>query len=263
MTLDAVKKERSDSLRKQRMFEERLNNKGCMMKIIEYNGGHDVIVEFQDKYKAKVHTAYSFFLSGEVKNPYFPSVLGVGITGNKYPTSKDGKITKEYCAWRDMLYRCFYEEEKKRHPEYKDVTCCADWLLFENFYEWIHSQENYDKWLNENAWDVDKDILFKGNKIYGPETCCLVPTRVNKIFSIHADRRGDCPIGVSKHGNNFKARYGKKHIGMYKDPESAFLAYKEYKEAYIKQVAKQELSVGNITQQCYHAMINYKVEITD
>lgn len=257
------KTERRDSLREQRIHEERLNNKGCIMKIIEYNGTSDIVVEFQDKYKAKVHTAYMFFLSGEVKNPYSKSILGVGIVGDKYPIRQNGKMTKEYLTWRNMLYRCFREDEKKRHPEYKDVTCCDDWLLFENFYEWIHAQENFNKWYNENSWDVDKDILFKGNKIYGPNTCCLVPTRINKMFSIHADKRGEYPIGVSKHGNNFKARYGKRNIGMYKTPEMAFQAYKEYKEEYIKQIAKQELSAGNITQRCYNAMKNYKVEITD
>lgn len=137
--IEKYKKERPDSLREQRIFEEKLNNKGCLMKIIEYNGTDDITVEFQDEYKAKVHTAYIFFLSGEVKNPYYPSVLGVGIVGNKYPISKNGKNIKEYCAWRNMLNRCLREDEKEKHPEYKDVTCCNDWLLFENFYEWMHS----------------------------------------------------------------------------------------------------------------------------
>lgn len=263
MALDCDRKQRCDSLKDQRMFEERLNNKGCLMKIIKYNSAHDIVVEFQDKYKSTAHTSYELFLSGEVRNPYYPSVLGVGIIGNKCQTHNGKKPTKEYYAWKNMLCRCFDDNEKKRHKEYQDVTCCDEWLLFENFYEWLHSQENFNKWINENGWDVDKDILFKGNKIYSPETCCLAPTSVNKIFSIHADRRGDCPIGVSKHGNGFKARHGTKTIGTYKNTVLAFQAYKEYKEKYIKQVAEQELLAGNITQQCYEAMINYKVEITD
>jgi uncharacterized membrane protein len=31
----------------------------------------------------------------------------------------------------------------------------------------------------------------------------------------------------------------------------------------IKQIAKEEYNKGNITKQCYEAMINYEVEITD
>jgi hypothetical protein len=263
MTLDCDGKQRCDSLKNQRIFEERLNNKGCLMKIVEYNKSQDIVVEFQDEYKARVHTAYCFFLSGEVKNPYYPSILGVGIVGDKCQTHNGKRPTKEYYAWKNMLCRCFDENEKKRHKEYQNVTCCTEWLLFENFYEWLHSQENFNKWINENGWDIDKDILFKGNNIYSPETCCLVPTRVNKVFSIHADRRGDYPIGVSKHGNSFKARHGKTTIGTYKSPELAFQAYKKYKEVYIKQIAEQELFVGNITQRCYKAIMCYKVEITD
>ena len=262
MTLDCDRKQRYD-LKNHRMFEERLNNKGCLMKIVEYNKSQDIVVEFQDEYRAKVHTAYYFFLSGEVRNPYFPSILKVGIVGNKYETHNGKNAIKEYTTWRNMLNRCFNTDEKMKHPKYKNVTCCDEWLLYENFYEWLHSQENFNKWLNGDSWDVDKDILCKGNEIYSPTTCCLVPGIINKIFSIHDFNRGKYPIGVSKHGRKFKARYHKKNIGIYETPELAFQAYKEYKESYIKQIAIQELSNGNITHRCYNAMINYRVEITD
>ena len=36
-----------------------------------------------------------------------------------------------------------------------------------------------------------------------------------------------------------------------------------HKENLIKQVAKEEYSKGNITKQCYEAMMKYEVEITD
>lgn len=29
---------------------------------------------------------------------------------------------------------------------------------------------------------LDKDIFIKGNKVYGPDTCCLVPIRVNALL---------------------------------------------------------------------------------
>ena len=69
---------------KQRLGETRCNKQGSLMKIIEYKSSHDIIVEFQDKYRGRVHTAYSHFVSGRVRNPYHPSVYGVGMTGNKY-----------------------------------------------------------------------------------------------------------------------------------------------------------------------------------
>lgn len=46
-------------------------------------------------------------------------------------------------------------------------------------------------------------------------------------------------------------------------PENAFLAYKEYKEKLIKQIADIEFSKHTISQKCYDAMYNYEIEITD
>lgn len=97
-----------------RIGEEKTNNQGCRMKIIEYNNYNDIVVEFQDKYKAKVRTRYGEFTKGSVKNPYHPSVCGIGITGNKYKVSINHNDTKEYKVWIDMLKRCFDKKEKKK-----------------------------------------------------------------------------------------------------------------------------------------------------
>ena len=57
----------NEELREQklsRINEERYNSQGCLMKIIEYNDSKNIIIEFQDEYKAKVHTSYRWFLLG-------------------------------------------------------------------------------------------------------------------------------------------------------------------------------------------------------
>ena len=68
--------------RKNRIGEEKLNNQGCIMKIIQYENAHNIIVEFQDKYKAKIHTNYDNFLRGGVRNPYHCSICKVACIGN-------------------------------------------------------------------------------------------------------------------------------------------------------------------------------------
>lgn len=252
-----------------RFGEERLNNQNCLMKIIEYNKYIDIIVEFQDEYKSKVHTTYGNFIKGNVKNPYYPSVYGVGIVGVKYPTKINSKMTKEYMAWNNMLKRCFNEKLKEKCPTYNDITCCKEWLLFENFYEWLYLQPNFSKWTNGDKWSVDKDILIKGNKIYSPETCCLVPHNVNSLFVKCDSARGDCPIGVNKKDDGFQARCQNpflnnyEYIGFYDSETKAFNAYKKYKENLIKQIAQEEYDKGNITKHCYDAMMNYEVDIND
>ena len=262
-----------ESKKTDRLYKEKLNNQGCLMKIIEYNNNRDIIVEFQDDYRATIHTSYQNFLIGEVKNPYHHEVFDIGMIGVKYPAKINGKNTKEYTAWYSMIERCYYEKYKEQRPTYEDATCCEDWLLYENFYEWLHSQENFDKWYHGIKWTLDKDIINKRNKVYSPEKCCLVPMSVNNLFTKSDIARGDLPIGVTYHkrigkyhakisklGKNGKYR---EHIGYYATVEKAFYAYKQAKEHYIKQVAQTEYSNSNITEECYNAMMNYIVEITD
>ena len=251
------------------LHEERANQNGCIMKIVEYTNNRNIVVEFQDEYKATVKTSYGNFKRGIVRNPYYPTVCGVGISGNKYPIMENNKPVKEYSVWRRMLERCFDETTKEKQPTYKDVTCCSEWLYYDNFYKWIHSQSNFLKWHDEDRWAVDKDILVKGNKIYSPETCCLVPQNVNCLFLKREAERGQLPIGVKNKGNKFEANCmnpftGKRNfIGLYKTPIEAFDAYKDYKENLIKQIAEIEYNNGNITDNCYNAMMSYIVEIND
>ena len=253
-----------------RINKEKYNNEGCLMRVVEYNDHQNIVVEFQDEYKTRVHTQYIHFLSGNVRNPYFSSVYGVGKVGNKYPiTLKSGRNTKEYNIWKGMLCRCFDKKFKDANPTYKDATCCKEWLLFENFYEWLHKQDNFSQWHKGERWALDKDIIFKGNKTYSSENCCLVPLYVNGVFIKCNKSRGLLPIGVTKKYDKFQARCmnpltkKSEDLGTYHTPTEAFLAYKKRKEEIIKEVAEIEYRQSNITKECYEAMMRYEVEIDD
>ena len=95
---------------------------------------------------------------------------------------------------------------------------------------------------------------------------------VGKLFIKSNKSRGKYPIGVTLHKgcNNFCSRCSildennniiRKEIGYFKTIEEAFLAYKTFKEQYIKQVADEYKD--KIPKKLYDAMYNYKVEITD
>lgn len=252
------------------LYEEKHNNQGSLMKIVECLENGKIIVEFQDDYKFKVGSLYGNFKSGSIKNPFHPSIYGVGITGNKYPRSINCKMTKEYDTWIHILQRCFDDRLKEKQPSYIDKECCDEWLYYPNFYEWLHSQPNFDKWYHGKRWAIDKDILVKRNKVYSPETCCLIPQNVNCLFLKREAERGNYPIGVRyKDGEGFIATCRNPFIdkaedlGSYSTPERAFQAYKAYKEDIIKQVAEVEYKAGNITEECCQAMMTYEVEIED
>lgn len=260
-----------DFLLNNRIFEEKENYQGYKMKIIKYLSANDMIVEFLDSYRAKVHCSYKSFSRGSVKNPYHPEVYNVGMIGSKYRAFENDKEVKEYKTWHSILQRGYDEKLKKKQPTYKECIVSEEWKLYENFYEWIHGQDNYHKWANGSRWSIDKDIIKKQNKIYSPEYCVLIPENVNILFTRRQNDRGKYPIGVYyyKKGNCFRAQcmnplLNKRIlIGSFRDPYIAFLEYKEYKENLIKEIAKLEYKQKNITDKCYKAMMNYEVEITD
>ena len=241
---------------------------GYKMKIVEYNGKDDITVEFQDEYNAKVHTGYNNFKNGSVKNPYHPSVFNIGYIGQgKYKVSENGKNTVEYIMWYSMLQRCYDPYYINKEPTYINVEVCKEGLNFQNFAKWY----NENKYGNEKL-HLDKDILVKGNKIYSPETCILLPERINKLFVKCDAKRGMYPIGVhwDKDANKFKAQCsildenGKKktkNLGRYNTSKDAFISYKVFKESYIKQVADEYKDL--IPQKLYNAMYKWEVEIDD
>ena len=254
----------------ERVGSENINYQRILMKCVYYKNAANIIIEFQDNYKEIVVSSWDCFKRGQIYNPYGPSIFGVGIVGKKYPTKINGKETKEFYTWKHIIERCHSSSYKEKNRSYKKAKCCDEWLLYENFYEWIHSQSNFDKWYDLERSAIDKDILVKGNKMYSPNTCCLVPININELFLRKEFNRGGYPIGVWYDENRkkfcAKSRNGfcsSKFLGYYDTPEEAFNAYKEFKENLIKQVAQEEYDKGNITKKCYDAMMNYEVEITD
>ena len=112
--------------RLERINVEKYNYQNCIMKCVQYNHANDIIIEFQDNYKGKVHTNWNNFKIGSVKNPYFPEVYDIGICGNKYPIRDwdNGMVTQEYFLWRGMIRRCFDLKTNQKNEAYQDVTCC-------------------------------------------------------------------------------------------------------------------------------------------
>ena len=263
-----------------RTGEVDISNEGCVMQIIEYNNAKDIVVEFQDGYKYRLHTRYKDFKNGQCKNPFYPSVYGYGYLGvdknsnvPKMSEFKDGKCvhTWEYNKWKSMLRRCFDNKLKEKYPTYKDITCCDRWLCFANFLKDLEMLKQEYNWSADEKLNLDKDILNKNNKIYSLENCVLVPDWINLLFIKNDTKRGEYPVGVSYHKQckKYQAKCninGKQtRLGYYNTIEEAFNAYKIAKEQEIKRVANECVSKGYIVKdsRLYNAMINYQVEIID
>ena len=156
-----------------------ISNQGCKFFVVQYVNSKNVIVKFCDEYGAEVHTQWNCCKKGEVRNPYFKSVYGIGMLGEGYPpTGVRGKMTKEYVMWKHMLDRCY----SGNFPTYENVTVCDRWLVYANFLEDLPFIEGYELWLNGNEMIcLDKDLKQQGveNKVYSLETCKFVTKSEN------------------------------------------------------------------------------------
>jgi hypothetical protein len=239
-------------------------HRGNVIKIVEYIDHNNIIVEFLDNHEgeeiAKVHTTYKSFKDGTVKSPYDITVHGVGYKGVGKYSCKTHK--RAWDNWSRMLRRCYDPYTINKNITYKDCYVCKEWFNFQNFAKW--HEENFYAIPGINI-QLDKDILYKGNKIYSPETCIYVPQRINSLFLNKPSCRGKLPIGCFKSYNKICSRCctpeGSVHLGRFDTVEEAFLAYKEFKENYTKQIADEYKKF--IPEKLYIALYNYKVEIND
>jgi len=155
-----------------RIGEINKNRYGSVMKIINYKNYDNITVEFDNKFITGC--SYQQFKNGSVKNLYDKSVYGVGYLGEgKYVSKEQNKKehTKQYETWIRMLDRCYSFNYKNNFHTYIECYTCEEWHNFQNFAKWY--DENIYEINNENI-ELDKDILFKGNKIYSPETFLII-----------------------------------------------------------------------------------------
>lgn len=250
--------------KKNRLGEENINYQNQKMKIIKYNWNKDIDIEFENGWIAR-NKQYISFKNGTIKNPYVPEIYGIGFLGDgKHKTGIYDKHNKKYLTWQGMLKRCYDKDNLLKRPTYENCSVCSEWHNFQNFGDWFN--ENYYEVGNEKMC-LDKDILYKGNKIYSPDTCVFVPNRINILF-VKSDRsRGNYLIGVSKVSNsNNPKRYqasltASNKTKCFETEIEAFNWYKEEKEKLIKQVAEEYKD--KIPKILYDAMYNWKVEIDD
>lgn len=157
---------------------------------------------------------------------------------------------KAYRAWKEMHRRC--NEQKA----YADCTVCAEWQDFEVFAPWY-----IENCPGEKGFDLDKDILSKGVKVYSPYTCAFVPRAINVLINVEKTKTGAFPIGVSVNGDKFKAQLRVKgkliHLGTFATIEDASAAYKSGKENHVKAMAYEYRHL--ISDRVFDALMSWRV----
>ena len=170
--------------------------------IVKIFSNDKILVEFVDTGYQTI--SYSRQVqSGCIRDGYVPTVQGIGYIGqgefDKYNSSD------AYYCWIMMLRRAYDEKYHKRQPTYKNVTVCKEWHNFQNFAEWFDSQEF------DIGYNIDKDLLKEGNKIYCEEYCTMIPGWLNRLFPVLSRKKessNDLPANVER-------SFSKKHFGKF------------------------------------------------
>lgn len=154
-------------------------------------------------------------------------------------------------AFNPRMQKQKYEDMLRRRKKgFGEV--CDEWMEDEqSFYRWLES-ESYP--CIAGTYELDKDILIPGNKLYSPNTCCLVPKEVNLLFEmpkkyIHKTRNN----GVNEF---YFIQPGTSSTKIYKPTEAlAKQEYIRFKSNFIRKRAVE--NKHTVTNKIYHAMLDY------
>lgn len=171
---------------------------------------------------------------------------GVGINDADYVTQRMCNGAKIVCpyyrSWSNMLKRAYYyygkENKDSRTRTYADVEVCNDWHRFSTYKGWVLSQQGFI------GLELDKDIISKGNRVYGPDVCCFVPKFINYLLLGCQSNKGEYLLGVTKcksRSKPFSARVrstglgkiGTRTLGYYCTEQEAHMAWQRGKAAVI------------------------------
>ena len=235
------------------------NNYGDFV-VLEYVDKNNVTIKF-NRTGGMRQTTTASILNGNVLDYDVPSVFGVGVVDEQF--RKQGMLhrMKSYKVWTAMLKRCYSNTSKGFYHTYEDCKVSDKFLRFRNFDKWCKQQVGF----GVEYFDLDKDILSKGGKIYSEDTCCFVPQEINRCLKGYKSK--SIKTGVQYHSRDkiyqtrgvVEGEY--KHLGNFKTEEEAFLVYKKFKEAHIKSLTEKWKDL--IDERAYNALMNYEVSIND
>ena len=240
------------------------NKQGLNYKIVHYNTYYDITILFDSGYIKSA--TMKEVKRNAIKDKLSPSVYGVGIVGIRYNTKVDGKHTTEYGTWKNMLRRCYSEKGRHKFQSYDDCTVSENFKKYSYFYEWVNTQVGFNSVDDMgNIFQLDKDLLSKGNKIYSETTCVFLPLEINIALAIKDSKHKKFHVGVRKNRNKYEVicciNSKSTYLGLFNTELEAFNAYKIAKESYLKELANKWKD--KIDPRAYEALMNYQVEITD
>lgn len=233
--------------------------KNGTLTVLEYVKAIEILVQHNDEYGHKMWTRADFIRKGSVRNPFDKHENGYSFTGYGYCHTINPKLRAIiYSLWRGVVQRTLsntYSKKRKRNV-YEQATLCEEWYNFQVFCKFVCENNYYNV-----GYQLDKDLLVRGNKHYSPKTCCFLPLELNGSICSDFENSNGLPLGVNRKYDYYEAAIGykgkRKRLGKYKTTEEASAAYVIAKESYVKELALEWKD--KIEPRAFEALMNWTV----
>lgn len=233
------------------------------------------MVAIRDAEKTKAYKA-AYYLARKATSPNgkYPPLQDVSIVVVPNFKGDDGRWAKcrtfanvqhrsfSYEVWKRVRLRCTEGSVYQRAaPGYVGCTLHPDFAEFQSFVEWHGNQIGF----GVDGYSIDKDMLVRGNKVYGPETCVLVPIALNSFWTKLpklSDKTGVRPAPHGKFTASIKINDRFEHLGTFSSHADASKAYLAAKIAAISQWIKRlEDGEFSVDKRVIEALKNWRIDV--
>ncbi len=154
-----------------------------------------------------------------------------------------------------MLKRCYTSSDKA----YQDISVCDEWLTFSNYKRWYDAQPK-----PKRPFDVDKDMLQGLSRVYSPETCLILPKRINNFLAVA--NKGMPGTYYEKDRDKFQSYCQsidgtRKHLGRFESEIAAHRAWQSHKAEQIEKLADEYKEVIGLDKRVITCLMKIKSKL--
>lgn len=218
-----------------------------ILEVVRYMDNKNVVVRFITTGTERSVSLQSI-QQGDVKDWGLPTVYGVGILGLPGVCKT---MRRAYKVWTSILFRSYVDEKRADHLK---TSLSDEWIYFPNFLEWYN--DNYVE-----GWELDKDLLGEGSRIYSKDTCAFLPREVNQFLVVSKGSEGEISRGFyyNHERNKYVTCFSIKKVNYtHKGFETAKEAQEEFNR-FKKETAKHyaEKYRYGLSERAYNKLVNF------
>lgn len=162
--------------------------------ILEMGGGRATVRFNKTRYESDFNV--SFVRSGQIRDPYYPLVFDKGFKGLGDYDRND----PQFRIWKAAMARAYGVRARE------GITVEKRWWSYQDFAADLEELPN----MGRQSFELDKDALIPGNKVYRRAACCFLPKAINASLTEVSRTSGVYQIPSGRY-NACIYRFGKKH----------------------------------------------------